>query len=79
MASVTIQLQSVCSGGDHATIRLSKGAQVREVLLSVSDLRMALTQEEVEAFCKAAMKLLSEGKTGPQFKSALLAGVTVTL
>lgn len=79
MASVTFQLQSVCGGGDHATITLTKGAQTRNVTMSVSDLRSAVTQDDIDGFAKVALKLLSEGKTLAQFKSALQAGVTVTI
>ena len=79
MASVTIQLQSVCAGGDHASVRITKGAQVRDLAMSVPELRSAITQDDIDAFCKVAMKLLNEGKTLAQFKSALQAGFTVTV
>ena len=79
MASVTIQLQSVCAGGDHALVRITKGAQVRDLAMSVSELRSAITQDDIEAFCKVALKLLSEGKTAAQFRTAAQAGFTVTV
>jgi hypothetical protein len=79
VASVTIQLLSVCAGGDHATVRLTKGAQVRDVQMLVADLRTTITQDDIEAFCKVALKLHNEGKTLAQFKSSVQAGVTVTV
>lgn len=79
MASVSIQLLSVCAGGDHALIRLTKGAQERDVAMLVPELRSAITQDDVEAFCKVALKLLNEGKTLAQFKAAVQAGFTVTV
>lgn len=79
MASVSLQLLSVCAGGDHAVIRLTKSAQVRDVSMFVPDLRSAITQDDIEAFCKVAMKLLNEGKTLAQFKAAMQAGITVTV
>jgi hypothetical protein len=45
----------------------------------VPELRSAITQDDVEAFCKVALKLLNEGKTLAQFKAAALAGFTVTV
>lgn len=79
MASVTIQITSVCTGGDHATVKLTKDAQNRNVPMTVPDLRSPVTQEEIEAFAKVALKLLSEGKTLAQFKAAAQAGFTVTV
>lgn len=79
MASVTIQVTAVCAGGDHATVRLTKGAQARDVTMLVPDLRSAITQDDIEAFCKVALKLHSEGKTLAQFKASVQAGVTVTV
>jgi hypothetical protein len=79
MASVSLQLVSLCAGGDHAVVRLTKGAQVKEVAMLVPELRSAITQDDIEAFCKVAMKLHSEGKTLAQFKASVQAGVTVTV
>lgn len=79
MASVTAQLVAVCAGGDHATVRMTKGAQTRDVPMLVSDLRGPITAEDIETFVRVAFRLLAEGKTGAQFKTAAQAGVTVTV
>lgn len=79
MTAVTMQVVSLCAGGDHAVVRLTKGAQVRDVPMLVPELRSAITQDDVEAFCKVALKLFNEGKTLAQFKAGVQAGVTVTV
>jgi len=79
MASVSVQLVSVCTGGDHAIVRLTKGAQVRDVPMQVQELRSNITQDDIDAFCKVALKLHNEGKTLAQFKASVQAGVTVSV
>jgi hypothetical protein len=79
MASVTIQVTAVCAGGDHATVRLTKDGQSRTLPMLVQELRGSITQEDVEAFAKVAFRLLAEGKTAAQFKTAAQAGFTVTI
>jgi hypothetical protein len=77
MASVTIQVTAVCAGGDHATVKLTKDGQSRSVQMLVPELRSAITQDDVEAFAKVALRMLSEGKTLVQFKTAAQTGFTV--
>lgn len=79
MATVGIIMTAICAGGDHATIQLTKGAQVRTAAMNTTDLRAAISQEDIEVFGRVAIKLLSEGKTIAQFRAALLAGFEVTI
>lgn len=79
MASVTAQVVGICAGGDHATVRMTKGGQTRDMPMLVSDLRGPITAEDIEAFCRVAFRLLAEGKTAAQFKTAAQTGVTVTI
>jgi hypothetical protein len=79
MTAITIKVVGLCAGGDHATVRLTKGGQERDVQMLVQELRTPITADDVDAFCKVALKLLSEGKTLAQFKAAAQAGFTVTV
>lgn len=78
MTTVQIQIVSACSGGEHATVRITKGA-ARDVQMLVTDLRSSLTQDDLEAFARVSLRLLAEGKTLAQFKTAAQAGFTVTI
>ena len=79
MASIHIQVVSICAGGDHAVVRITKDGQSKDVPMLVPDLRSAMTQDDREGVCKGALKMLAEGKTAAQFRTAALAGFTVTV
>lgn len=79
MASITIQITSVCAGGDHASVRLTKGANVRNIPMAINELRANLTQNDIESFCKVALQLMGEDKTLAQFKSTAQSGFTISL
>ena len=77
MASVTIQITGVCTGGDHASIKLTKDNQSHTVPMLVTDLRGPISQDELEVFVRVALKLHAEGKTLAQFKTSASVGFTV--
>lgn len=79
MATINIIMTAKCAGGDHATIRLTKGAQVVTVPMNVRDLRQAITQDDIEVFAKVAIRLLNEGKTLAQLHAALQTGFEVVV
>lgn len=79
MATITIKLTEICPGGAHAKIDLTKNSVVRNIDVNVPDMRAPITQDDIEAFCKVAMKIMNEGKTLNQFRATLLAGFTVTI
>ena len=47
--------------------------------MNVSDVTSGITQDDLESFCKVALKLHKEGKTMAQFKTSVQAGVMVTV
>lgn len=79
MAIVHVQMLSICDGNNHAVMELTKGAQVRQVNMDIATLRSAITQDDIEGFCKVAIKILNEGKTAAQLRAALQAGFDVTV
>lgn len=76
MASLTLTLTDVCAGGEHLTITVT-GARSGVWRTTRSELGDAVpTMEEV---CRMLMKLYSVGKTPLQVKTALQAGITITV
>lgn len=68
---------SICAGQNHAVMEVTKGAQVRQIPMDIATLRAPITQDDIEGFCKVAIKILNEGKTAGQLRTALLAGFDV--
>ena len=79
MATVAIRMTTICAGGDHATVLLTKGAQVASVNMNVKDIRQPLTQDDIEVFAKVAIRLFNEDKTLAQFRAGMQAGFEVTI
>lgn len=76
MASETITLTSICSGGNHLTFTLTgaKDATVEMILSEVTD---EVTQEDLVACCKCIAKFIKIGRTLNQARTVLQNGVTV--
>lgn len=83
MATLGYQFVENCAGGGHTTIAVSfNGGAARNVVYSTDELRQplsALTQDERETLALLVLKLHFTGMTRAQMKTALQAGVTVTL
>jgi len=78
MASVTITLSAICSGGQHLTFSVT-GAKVLTVPGMLSDISEPVSDEEAQAFVKVITKLAKAGRTAPQARTLLQAGVVVTV
>jgi hypothetical protein len=77
MATETTTLTSICSGGNHLTFTLT-GAKAATVVLDLSELTGAITDDDISTFCKVIARLCRSDKTLAQARTALQAGITVT-
>lgn len=80
MSTVVTTLQSVCAGGNHLTFRiaLDGGGQWTRVL-DIDHIRQPVTDEDMDTFLRLVAKLALRGRTVPQARTLLLAGVTLTI
>lgn len=78
--SLSITLESVCSGGNHATIGyvLDGGAKVIRTYL-VDDVRAALTADDIETLRFLLVRATVAGLGAAAAKTKLQAGATVNL
>lgn len=76
MATVTLRLTSVCSGGNHFTFTTT-GAKVWRGVLNRDDLAEPVTDEEIAAAMKVIAKLVRQGRNASQTRTVLEAGVVV--
>jgi hypothetical protein len=83
MASISYGFVSNCVGGGHTTIAVSfNGGATQSIVYGTDELRAplgALSQEDREALALNILKVHFTGMTRAQMRSALQAGVTVTL
>jgi hypothetical protein len=78
MASVTVTLTDICSGGEHLTYQVT-GAKAMTVAGSLADTLEPVTEEEAQAFVKVLAKLAKAGRNLNQAKTIMQNGVTVTV
>lgn len=78
MASLTVTLTAICSGGEHLTF-VTSGAKVVTAKGSLSEIQLAVTDDEAVAFLKVLAKLVKVGKTLAQARTALQSDVTITV
>ena len=78
MSAITITYVSVCDGGAHVELAIT-GAATRTVRLGLDDLTDAITAEEVDNFVKLVLRLAKMNKTKAQLKTALQAGLVVSV
>lgn len=75
---ISLTLESICSGGGHATIGVAiDGGAKRIMAFDVDELRGPI--EDKEAFASNLVKMAVSGLTRQQARTKLLAGVTVTI
>ena len=80
MATLTITLESRCSGGEHVGIGLVLDGQAkRVVMLYGTELVSALSEDEIADALRAVLRLYARGKTRPQFFTGLQAGIAVAV
>ncbi len=78
MASATISLLSVCTGGEHVNVRLAVGANDFDFSFEVAELLVAISPEERKQVTSIMSRFHCQGLTKVQAKAELLAGIQVT-
>lgn len=78
MATITIRLSSICSGGNHLTFSVS-GAKTATIPVVLDDLTQPITDEDAAAFCKIIARMAKNGRTVQQAMALLQNGVMVTV
>lgn len=78
MAAIIITYVSVCDGGAHVELAIT-GAATHTVRLGLDDVTNAITAEEVDNFVKIILRLSKMNKTKAQLKTALQAGIVVSV
>ena len=76
MPTLTFQVTSVCSGGNHYTLQIG-GDLTATKIIEREDL--TIERGEREALAMDILRLRLRGMTPAQIRTALQAGVTVTL
>jgi len=80
MASVTIQLVSVCPGGGHVILNANvNGVDKGNFNVTAEEILAPFPDEDVERFIAALIKLRLIGRTKAQVRADLQAGLTVTV
>ena len=78
MASITVTVTAVCSGGGHLTYTIT-GDRSATVRGDTSEMLTAIGDEDLASFVRVITKLAKIGRTVAQAKSLLQAGVVVTV
>ena len=79
---IAITLDSLCAADNHAqiTLDLNSGEKIRQIKAETNDLiNVAIDDDDLAGFLRILLKLGGRGKTQAQLKTALQAGVTVTI
>lgn len=74
MASATITLQAVCDGGDHATLRLTVGANTFDFTYEVDELRAGISAEQRREVVATIVRFHCGGMSKAQAKAELQNG-----
>jgi hypothetical protein len=78
MATITVRLTGLCGGGNHATLSVT-GDRSMSFVSDVEAMSQALTEDEAETFVRVLIRMSRAGKTLAQWRTALQAGITVTV
>jgi len=78
MASVTITLDHICTGGNHLQFVVT-GDRSATINTQADQVLAAFDEGEEEAFIKALVKLAKIGRTNAQVRALFQAGVTVSI
>ena len=77
---VLVELVSVCSGGNHATVQFTfDGGNVRTAMFEADNLRAPLDAEDRRKLAELVIRGAVTGLTPAQARNKLQAGFTVTL
>lgn len=78
MASVTLTLTDICSGGGHFTLTMT-GDATGSKTYTADEIRALMQTVGREELAAAILRLAQHGRTNLQLRNLLLAGVTVTI
>lgn len=78
MATLTLTLTEICSGGNHLTFEVS-GDRQTSIVTDIRSLDEPLDQDDAAAFIRIITKMARAGRTRQQARALLEAGVTVTV
>jgi hypothetical protein len=78
MASETVQLTAICTGNNHLEFTLT-GLKAATVRMLLDELTEPISDADGVIFCKCIAKLAKSGRTVPQTRTLLQAGVTVNI
>ena len=78
MATLTVTLSAICSGGNHLTFEVT-GDRNATRLMELAELSQPLEPEDADAFIRIIVKMARAGRTLAQTRTLLQNGVTVTV
>jgi len=78
MATLTVTLTGVCSGGNHLTFGLT-GDKTQDERMQLDELTEAITDEDIVSYIRVIAKMAKFGRTEAQAKALLQAGITVNI
>jgi hypothetical protein len=80
MANFEIKAVSICAAGDHVRLQVSVNGTPRAVYdAEVSEILKNIEADEAIRFALMLARMVAVGKTKAQTKTALQAGVTVSM
>lgn len=77
MATATIQLTDICTGGNHLTFTLTTGARAKTRVLVIDEIQDAITDQDIDTTIATIAKLVRQGRTLAQARTILQTGVSV--
>lgn len=80
MTTLNISLNSICSGGGHMRLAVSvDGGATKMVNMDTANVVLPISADDVEVVLAGILKLYAKGKTKPQIRAGLDAGLVITL
>lgn len=78
MSVADINLQEICGGGNHITLRLTVGAQTFDFPYMTDEVLGPIDQDMRRTFVLVASRFHCLGMTNAEARAAMQAGITVT-
>jgi hypothetical protein len=80
MATVTVSMDHLCTGNNHAHVDVNfDGTQLADVLLSRAEVMVPLTQAEATEILTYLVRIHCRGMNATQVRNALQAGWSMTI
>lgn len=80
MAALDITLDGVCLSGDHLIVGITpEGQAKRTVIMTIADLAVPMTDDEMMVFARCYLRMYANGKTSTTIKNKLTAGMAVAI